>query len=255
LPLGYPIPNVPITIDMLDPGNPENNDVRNIHGVTLEIQSLILDFSNLSGGDSQDTLKKAYVDSGILIHGYKKLGVVSGSDPPEFIVSPLDLMVFDSDAINTADPDLEVNLGNIVMIPHDDNDDGIPDNCPGNCIQNDSPNGGWQVYTFDPARFVNSLVFVDADRNNVAGSDIVTAYDDFVTDSDGNQDCSGNIVSINPDTNMPGFVQIQNAGDGSKQAVVTMGTEKTKCLKVQYMDSGAVARINLGCPLSDDFDV
>ncbi len=247
LPLGYTqtsIPSVgsPVVIPMIeDPNEPEANDIHWLQTVQIALQSAILDFNGLSNGfvfvTDPNNPDQPYKDKyGIEIFGHKKVGI---DNQDNFIVEKLDLMVFNSDLSGTADPDLEVDIGNILIIPHDDNDDNIPDN-PSN--PNDSPNGGWQIFHFDPPRFINSFVFVDADRNNQLGMDVATAWDGF--DSNTN-DCSGNLLA--------GPIQIQNAGDGSKQVLVMMNIEKTVCLKVQYMDSGAVGPINLGCPLSSDF--
>jgi len=260
LPNGYEGNNVPISINMFDPENPEVNNVRDIHDLQFEVQSLVLDFSNLDAGDQ---VTNQYISNGIEIFGYSK-DSVNQNPPPTFNVHPLNLMIYDSTPHGGQDVDLEVNIGNILMIPHDDIVTGTPDplGVAPAFNPNDSPNGGWQVFIFSPERFVNSLVFVDADRNNVLGMDVVTAYsavnaagndcDDITDDVDNNTGLApGDGI---PDFLIAGPIQILNTGDQSKQTIVTMASAKTKCLKVQYMDSGAVAAINLGCPLPDDFE-
>jgi len=74
-------------------------------------------------------------------------------------------IIFDSDESGTSDWDLEVDRGNIVIVPENNDDyngDGIFDD------PDDHPAGGTQVYEFDHPRIVKSFVFVDHDNNNLA---------------------------------------------------------------------------------------
>jgi len=197
-----------------------------VTGVELLIQTVILDFNGLADGES---LSDQYFDDyGIWIEG--KLCPSSNCDVSELVDIPL--QVYNTNPPDGADPDLEVGLGNISIIPHDDNDNGVPD-----LPSNDSPHGGEQRFIFHTPRHVNSMIFVDADRGsigNVIGQ--VTTY--------GNTDCTSNQIG-SP-------IDIISLGDGSTQILVTMNTDKVQCLKVAYRDSGGVASINLGCPLSTD---
>ena len=145
-------------------------------------------------------------------------------------MDPLGPQVFDTDASGTPDSDLEVDVGKIAIIPHDDNNDTFPDLPP-----NDSPHGGEQFYKFTPKRYVNSLLFIDGDRgpfNNDIGD--VIAYRDLA--------CTDEITKVD----------ILSIGDGSTQVLVMMNAEKVACLEVTYRDSGGVASLNFGCPLPDD---
>lgn len=187
-------------------------------GVEINIQTLILDFVGFPAGTVLSNQYEA--DYGITISG-EEFGSGDSLNP----------MVFDTNDNNTPDNDLEVNIGNISIIPHDDDNNGIPDLPP-----NDSPNGGIQRFQFDPVRYVNSLIFVDADRQSPIGPYEVRLYSDF--------DCSGTPFST---------IQIDNtAGDGSTQVLVPVQVEKVGCMEVEYNDSGGVASINLGCPLPND---
>ena len=195
-------------------------------GVQIFIQSVILDFTGLADGE---VLSDQYFDDfDIWIEG--KACPFGNCDVSDLVDRPL--QVYNTNPPNGADPDLEVGLGNISIIPHDDNNNGVPD-----LPSNDSPHGGEQRFIFHTPRHVNSMIFVDADRGsngNVIGD--VTTY--------GNTDCTSNQIG-SP-------IDIISLGDGSTQILVTMNTDKVQCLKVAYRDSGGVASINLGCPLSTD---
>jgi len=200
--------------------------VGSVARVEILIQSVILDFTGLADGE---TLSDQYfIDFGIWIEG--KACPSSNCLVSELVDLPL--QVYNTNPPDGADPDLEVGLGNISIIPHDDNGNGVPD-----LPANDSPHGGEQRFIFYTPRHVNSMIFVDADRGSI-GNDIgdVTTY--------GNTDCSSNQIG-SP-------IDIISLGDGSTQILVTMNTDKVQCLKVAYRDSGGVASINLGCPLSTD---
>ncbi|MHA2277749.1 MAG: LamG-like jellyroll fold domain-containing protein, partial [Candidatus Kariarchaeaceae archaeon] len=129
-------------------------------------------------------------------------------------------IIFDSDESRTSDYDLEVNEGNIVIVPENDNDwnnNGIFDD------PDDHAAGGIQVYEFDHPRTVKSFVFVDHDNNNFARA---TAFD-----------VEGNVIK---------HVNIPNGGESSVQTI-TMNAPNTVRLEIEYHDSGALTQIDLSC--------
>ena len=79
--------------------------------------------------------------------------------------------IFDSSKQNTADPDLELNKGNLAIIAEnidDSNNDGLIDS------PDDSAHGGSQTYTFDIPQTVFSFRWVDLDYGETATA---TAFD------------------------------------------------------------------------------
>jgi len=73
-----------------------------------------------------------------------------------------ELIIFDTDKSNTADDDLEVNIGNILIFPEnqvDNNNDGLYDS------PDDQTVGGSVTFTFSSVRTVKSFVFVDSENN------------------------------------------------------------------------------------------
>jgi hypothetical protein len=207
LPLGYQ------ASDTIEIPIPNGVDVLEVSGVKILIQTVILDFEGLPAGTILNTQYEA--DFGITIDGEDHNG------------NHLDPQVFDTDASGTPDPDLEVDIGNVAIVPEDFNAPfGV-----GDVPADDSASGGKQIFHFDPPRYVNSLIFLDADRGGTIG--FVTAYDEF-----------DNVIGAP--------VPIPTAGESSIQVLVMMNTEKTTRLEVQYEDSGAIKGLNLGCPLPTD---
>jgi len=196
-----------------------------VTGVKILIQTVILDFTGLSHGDS---LSDQYVDDyGIWIEG--KLCTSSSCST----LQDIDLQVYNTDLNGGEDPDLEVGVGNISVIRN-----GFPD-----LPANDSPHGGEQIFIFHTPRHVNSILFVDADRGDNGGTiGHVTTYDNTDCEDDPG-DPTKNEISSNP---------IISLGDGSTQILVTMNDDKVSCLKADYRDSGGLSSINLGCPLLTD---
>jgi len=96
----------------------------------------------------------------------------------------------------------------------------------------DNAAGGFQKFQFDPKRYVNSLIWIDADRPEPFGT--IFLYSNY--------DCTGLIDSIN----------IPSKGDGSVQVLVPINIEKVGCMVADYVDSGGLSKINFGCPLPDD---
>jgi len=147
---------------------------------------------------------------------------------------PEEVIIFDSNASDTADPDLEVDIGNLAIIPEnitDANDDGVVDD------PNDSSQGGTQIYEFDDPKTVISFVFVDMDGGNTGTA---TAYDE-------NND---EILSV----------EIPDGGESSIQTI-DMNAENTRRLEIEYPGSGGVTEVKINCDdicippvATDDFE-
>ena len=201
-------------------------DVRKPKHVEVKIQSVVLTFHGLNHGDVlNDQFLASY---GIKISGFKDLARTQPQDP----------VVFDTELSNTRDPDLEVEIGNISIVQ--ENQDGCGD---GTCdFPDDDVDGGIQIFQFDPKRYVNSLVWIDADRPEPFGE--VLLYRDY--------DCTDKIVQTGPTATLNGGINVPFAGDGSTQVLVPVNVEKVGCMEAVYDDSSGLSRINLGCPLPDD---
>lgn len=171
-------------------------------------EPLVLDFAGLPAGT---LLNEQYAADGIHISAIANEG------------RPNQLIVFDSNASGTPDPDLEAGIGNLAIIPenvNDTNGDGLVD------VPSDSIRGGKQIYTFDHDRVVNSFVIVDIDHG-VQSSQQASAFD-------GN----GNLIVKVP---------ILIGADGNVQTVNVNATGVRR-LEITYRDSAGVTAIELGCP-------
>jgi hypothetical protein len=171
-------------------------------------EPLVLDFAGLPAGT---LLNEQYASDGIHISAIANEG------------RPNQLIVFDSNASGTPDPDLEAGIGNLAIIPEnltDENGDGLVDR------PSDSIRGGKQIYTFDHDRVVNSFVIVDIDHG-VPQSHFASAFDG-----------SGNLIVKVP---------ITIGADGNVQTVGVNATGVRR-LEITYRDSAGVTDIDLGCP-------
>lgn len=198
-------------------------DVMGPQHVDLKIQSVIMNYQGLQHGQVLDNqFLAAY---GIKISGFAK---VNGN------LVPRNPIVFNSDLSGTADPDLEVDVGNISIVQENTNGcgDGICDN------PDDNADGGIQQFQFNPKRYVNSLIWIDADRPEPFGT--IFLYRNY--------DCTDLIDQGTAN----GGINIPFKGDGSTQVLVPINVEKVGCMKADYMDSGGLSKINLGCPLPED---
>jgi hypothetical protein len=133
---------------------------------------------------------------------------------------PDKLIVFDSNASGTPDPDMEAGIGNLAIIAENDTDsngDGLVD------VPNDSIRGGKQIYTFDHDRSVNSFVIVDIDHRGIHSA---TAFD-----ADGNV-----IVSVPIPVGAEGNVQ-----------TIQMNADGVRRLEISYSTSAGVTEISLDC--------
>ena len=171
-------------------------------------EPLVLDFAGLPAGT---LLNEQYAADGIHISAIANEG------------RPNQLIVFDSNASGTPDPDLEAGIGNLAIIPEhldDGNGDGLVD------VPNDSIRGGKQIYTFDQDRTVGSFVIVDIDHGD-PDSHHARAFD-----------ADGNLIVKVP---------IIIGADGNVQTVNVNATGVRR-LEITYRDSAGVTAIELGCP-------
>jgi len=193
------------------PGHPGHSHpratVEDCHATsTGPCHSLNLDFATLPHGT---VINEQYETNGI--HAY----AIANAGRPNALV------VFDTGYTGTPDPDLEVGIGHIAVIPenvNDGNNDELVD------VPNDSAHGGTQIYEFTHDRIIHSLTFVDKD-NGPAGT--ITAYN-----------TAGQQLE---QTSIP------NAGDGSVQTVSLQDVGSVRKLTISYTDSGGLTNIRLGC--------
>jgi hypothetical protein len=130
------------------------------------------------------------------------------------------MILFDTMASGTPDPDFEVNFGNISVLPEniaDADGDGDVD------IPDVSDAGSLQVYTFDDDRIVFEFVIVDLDSGS--GHE-VRAFD-----------AGDNLLFAEP---------MMNGGDASLQTIV-VDTAGVRRLEIEYNDSAGVRGLDLDC--------
>ena len=130
------------------------------------------------------------------------------------------IIVFDSDTTGTMDPDLEVGIGPILIIPQDiidSNGDNIVDD------PDDNQFGGTMTFLFDECVTINSFQFVDQDINTLP---VVTAYDSL-----------GNVITS---------VLVPNMGDGSVQTIALNAACVSK-LEIFSSTSYGVGGFDLDC--------
>jgi hypothetical protein len=166
-----------------------------------------IDFNNLTHGEVVST--QFVASHGVMI------SVIANNNKPNAS------LVFDTNLSGTADPDLEVGMGNAIVIPDnltDNNNDGFADS------PNDSWAGGEVTFDFTTDRDLNSFTFIDKDGGQPGTA---TAYD-----------ANGNILVQ---------VSIPNAGDMSIQTI-TLNVQNARKLVVYYHDSGAMTNFDFGCP-------
>jgi len=171
-------------------------------------QDLVLDFAGLPKGTH---LGEQFAASGIHISGN-----ANEAEKPD------QLIVFDSNASGTRDPFMEVDIGNLAIIPehlNDPNGDGLVDD------PNNTQEGGVQIYEFDHPRTVRSFVIVEIDHG-VQASQQAFAFD-----------AGGNLIKQVP---------ILIAGPGSVQTV-QVDASGVRRLEIRYRDSAGVTDIDLGC--------
>jgi hypothetical protein len=164
-----------------------------------------LDFSGLPAGT---ILSDQYANFGVHISA-----VANGGHPDA-------LIVFDTNAPPTHDPDLAVDIGNIAVLAenvNDSNGDGLVDDPDENNF------GGQAIFTFDQDVRIGSFIFVDHDHQP---SDYAAAYD-----------ASGNLITK---------VLIPIAGNGSVQQI-DVNANGVRRFELVYRDSGGFTGIEVEC--------
>jgi len=190
-----------------DDGNLENGDGCND---VCEVEGYLCDNTNFSfpGLAHGTILSNQYADIGMTI-----TAVANGGKPNT-------LVIFDSNQTGTADPDLEVDIGNLSIIPEntiDSNGDGYVDS------PNDSSAGGKQIYNFNTPVTVVSFKFIDKDTDDPATAKAFDENNDLITE-----------------------VSIPNGGDASIQTIEVNASD-TKRLEIEYLGSGAVGAFSISC--------
>jgi hypothetical protein len=171
-------------------------------------EDLLLDFAGLPKGT---LLGEQYAAQGIHISGNANQAG-----------KPDQLIVFDSNASGTRDPFMEVDMGNLAIIPEhlvDENNDGLVDD------PNNTQQGGVQIYEFDHPRTVRSFVIVEIDHGTQA---------------------SQQAFAFDADNNLIKQVPILIGGPGNVQTV-EMNASGVSRLEIRYRDSAGVTDIDLGC--------
>jgi hypothetical protein len=164
-----------------------------------------LDFSGLPAGT---TLSEQYADLGVHISAQ------ANGDHPDALI------VFDTNAPPTHDPDLAVDIGNIAVLAEnvrDANGDGLVDDPDENNF------GGTVTFTFDQDVSIGSFVFVDHDHQP---ADFAAAYD-----------ASGNLITK---------VLIPIAGNGSVQTI-DVNVDGVRRFELVYRDSAGFTGIEVEC--------
>jgi hypothetical protein len=170
-------------------------------------QSAYLDFRELETGS---ILREQLASLGIHIRAAANEG------------RPNQLIIFNSNATGTPDPEVEAKLGNMAIIPENlsDLDGDRRVDAPNNSIR-----GGSQFYEFDHLRTVGSFTIVDVDHGSQ------TSHFAAVFDS------SNKLIKQVP-------VLVGLAGSVQR---VEIGAAGVKRLEITYRDSAGVTGIDLGC--------
>ena len=133
--------------------------------------------------------------------------------------------IFDSDETQTADYDLEVDIGNLVIIQEnnqDSNHDGIYDN------PDDYAGGGKQVYNFDNLVDVEYFVWVDQDNGEILK---ITGW----SEQDGSDGIGTKIFEI------PNITP--SIGNKDYELIELQNANNLKSLEFEYSSSGALSEI------------
>ena len=165
----------------------------------------VIDFAGLPAGT---VLGEQYAAQGVHI------SAEANRDFPDALI------VFDTNAPPTHDPDLAVDIGNIAVLAKDltdSNGDGLVDDPDENNF------GGKAIFTFDQPVHVGSLLFVDHDHQP---SDFIAAYN-----------ASGNVIVTVP---------IPIAGNGSVQSI-SINADGVSRLELVYKDSAGFKGIEVEC--------
>ena len=154
----------------------------------------------------------------ILGEQYAGQGVhVSGEANRDF---PDALIVFDTNAPPTHDPDLAVDIGNIAIFAKsldDENSDGLVDD------PDENNYGGRAIFAFDQAVSIGAFLFVDKDHGSV---DFAVAYDG-----------GGDVLASVP---------IPQASNGSVQRI-EVDVDGVRRFELDYGDSAGFTGIEVDC--------
>lgn len=167
----------------------------------------VIDFQGLPAGT---IIAEQYASRGVHISG-----LAYGDGFPDTLI------VFDSNASGTNDPDLEVDIGNIAIFANnltDNNGDGLVD------FPDENNFGGTQIYSFDQPVHIGSFLFIDKDHGT---PDIARAFD-----------ASGNLVAT---------ASIPVSTNGSVQTI-NVNADGVSRLEIDYHDSAALTGIQVDCP-------
>jgi hypothetical protein len=137
-----------------------------------------------------------------------------------------ELIIFDTDKSSTSDPDLEVNIGNIIIFPEnnkDNDNDGVYDD------PDDQAVGGRISLYFNNSRIVKSFKFVDSENNK------------------------GRVYCYDASNTLLSTTTIANAGDASVQTV-QVNTSDVKKMIIEFTTSGGVADFQFDCPSTGSCD-
>jgi hypothetical protein len=164
-----------------------------------------IDFAGLPAGT---IIGEQYADLGVHISGVANEGF------------PDALIVFDTNAPPTHDPDLAVDIGNIALFAEnltDTNGDGLVDDPDENNF------GGTATFTFDQAVTIGSLLWIDKDASH---PNFVVAYD-----------AAGGILAN---------VSVPQGANASVQTV-EINADGVRRLELVYQESGAFTGIEVTC--------
>ncbi|MDZ4847105.1 MAG: T9SS type A sorting domain-containing protein [Chitinophagales bacterium] len=164
-------------------------------------QLCLLNFADLAPGEQ---VSEQYADYGI--HIFAKANALSG------VIRPY---VFNTNGNGSPDPDLEVGMGNALIIP------------VSNFVTNDdSDEGGEITFRFDSDRSVLSMTVIDFDDPNCSLC-VVELYDKF-----------NSLIKTVP---------IPASTDGSAQTL-PINASGVREMVVKYTESGAITNIAFDCP-------
>lgn len=164
-----------------------------------------IDFAGLSPGT---ILGEQYAGQGVHV------SAEANEDFPDALI------VFDTNAPVTHDPDLAADIGNIAILANnleDEDDDGLVDD------PDENNYGGRAIFTFDQEVSVSSFLFVDKDHGS---EDFAVAYD-----------AGGGVLA-----NVP----IPQAGNGSVQQI-EVNAAGVRRLELEYRDSAGFTGIEVDC--------
>jgi hypothetical protein len=166
-----------------------------------------IDFAGLPAGT---ILGEQYADFGVHISG-----VAANTDFPDALI------VFDTNAEPTHDPDLAVDIGNIAIFAKNVTDEDPADGLVDDPDENDV--GGTATFAFDTEVSIGAIVWVDHDHNT---HNVVIAYD-----------AQGDIIKS---IDVP-------VGENASVQRVEVDAEGVRRLVFDYQESGGFTGIEVDC--------